>query len=154
MLGDTTVALYVTPGHTPATVSAIVPVRDRGTLRQLSLYGSVAFPPSIEPTESVGGLRKYDESVLRFAEISKKAGAVGILNTHVFADGGLARLNAVRSRTAGQPNPFLIGAEATARYYGILHECLQAALARPQVASDWTKPLPAVPAAQPASQKK
>lgn len=57
-LGDTTVTLYVTPGHTPGTVSAIVPVRDNGTLKQLSLYGSVAFPPSVEPTERVGGLRK------------------------------------------------------------------------------------------------
>jgi metallo-beta-lactamase class B len=153
-LGDTTVTLYVTPGHTPATVSAIVPVRDAGTLRTLSLFGSVAFPPSLEPTERVGGLRKYDESVQRFAEISKKAGAVGILNTHVFADGGLARLAAARARKPGQPNPFLIGADATARYYSILHECLQAAEARPQVASDWTKPFgasaaPATPPKKP-----
>ena len=153
-LGDTTVTLYVTPGHTPATVSAIVPVRDGGTLRKLSLYGSVAFPPSVEPTERVGGLRKYDESVLRFGEISKKAGAVGILNTHVFADGGLARLSAVRAKKPDQPNPFVIGADATARYYGILHECLQAALARPQVASDWTKPFAATPAAAPPAVKK
>lgn len=114
----------------------------------------MAFPPSVEPTERVGGLRKCDESVLRFFELSKRAGAVGILNTHVFADGGLARLSAIRARTAGQPNPFLIGAEATARYYGILHECLQAALARPQVASDWTKPPPAASVAPPASKKK
>ena len=150
-LGDTTVTLYVTPGHTPATVSAIVPVRDRGTPRTLSLYGSVAFPPSIEPTERVGGLRKYDQSVQRFAEISKQAGAVGILNTHVFADGGLARLNALRTRKPNEPNPFLIGAEATSRYYGILHECLQAAQARPQVATEWTKPLVTTPAGTPAT---
>ncbi|HYQ27502.1 MAG TPA: MBL fold metallo-hydrolase [Polyangiaceae bacterium] len=150
-LGDTTVKLYVTPGHTPATVSAIVPVRDRGTPRTLSLYGSVAFPPSLEPTERVGGLRKYDQSVQRFADISKQAGAVGILNTHVFADGGLARLNALRTRKPSEPNPFLIGAEATSRYYGILHECLQAAQARPQVASDWSKPLVTPPANTPAA---
>ena len=145
-LGDTTVTLYVTPGHTPATVSAIVPVRDGGVVRQLSLYGSVAFPPSIEPTERVGGLRKYDESVQRFGEISKKAGTLGILNTHVFADGSLTRIASVQTRKPGQPNPFLIGAEATARYYSILHECLQAALLRPQIATDWTKPFAATPA--------
>ena len=114
----------------------------------------MARPPSVEATERVGRLRKYDESVLRFAELSKRVGAVGVLNTHVFADGGLARLNAVRARVAGQSNPFLIGAEATARYYGILHECLQAALVRPQGASDWTKPLPAGSAAPPASNEK
>jgi len=99
----------------------------------------------------VGGLRKYDQSVQRFADISKQAGAVGILNTHVFADGGLARLNALRTRKPSEPNPFLIGAEATSRYYGILHECLQAAQARPQVASDWSKPLVTPPANTPAA---
>lgn len=75
----------------------------------------------------------------KWLEPTKKAGTVGILNTHVFADGGLARLAAVRSRKQSDPNPFLIGAEATGRYYRILHECLQAALLRPQVATDWSK---------------
>jgi metallo-beta-lactamase class B len=138
-LGDKTVTLYLTPGHTPGTVSAIVPVTEGGKRYTLSLYGSVAFPPSLEPTERTGGLRKYDASVQRFAEITRAAGATGILNTHVFADGGLARLASARARLPGQPNPFLLGADATSRYYGILHECLQAAEARPQVASDWTK---------------
>ena len=138
-LGDNTVTLYLTPGHTPGTVSAIVPVTEGGKRYTLSLYGSVAFPPSLEPTERTGGLRKYDASVQRFAEITRAAGATGILNTHVFADGGLARLASARARLPGQPNPFLLGADATSRYYGILHECLQAAEARPQVASDWTK---------------
>ena len=27
-LGDTTLALYLTPGHTPGTISTIIPVRD------------------------------------------------------------------------------------------------------------------------------
>ncbi|HSY23357.1 MAG TPA: MBL fold metallo-hydrolase [Polyangiaceae bacterium] len=137
-LGDTAIALYLTPGHTPGTVSAIVPVSEGGRRYALSLYGSVAFPPSLEPTDRVGGLRLYDASVQRFAEVSRAAGATGILNTHVFADGGLNRLALVRARQSGQPNPFLIGADATSRYYGILHECLLAAEARPQVATDWT----------------
>jgi metallo-beta-lactamase class B len=141
-LGDTAVTLYLTPGHTPGTVSAIVPVHEGGKAYTLSLFGSVAFPPSLEPTDRTGGLRKYDESVQRFGDISRRAGAVGTLNTHVFAEGGLNRLALARSRRPGQPNPFLIGADATSRYYGILHECLQAAEARPQVASDWTRPLP------------
>jgi metallo-beta-lactamase class B len=144
-LGDTTVTLYLTPGHTPGTVSALLPVHEGGRTFTLSLYGSVAFPPSLEPTERTGGLRKYDESVQRFGEISRRAGANGILNTHVFAEGGLNRLALARARQPGQANPFLIGADATSRYYGILHECLQAAEARPQVATDWTKPSSPVP---------
>jgi metallo-beta-lactamase class B len=137
-VGDATVTIYLTPGHTPGTISAIVPVREGGETFTLSLFGSVAFPPSLEPTERFGGLRKYDESVQRFGDISRREGAVGILNTHVFAEGGLRRLELARARRPGQWNPFLLGSDAVSRYYQVLHECLQAAEARPQVATlDW-----------------
>jgi metallo-beta-lactamase class B len=140
-VGDTTITVYLTPGHTPGTVSAIVPVRDGGEIFALSLFGSVAFPPTLEPTERTGGLRKYDESVQRFGEISRRERAVGILNTHVFAEGGLSRLELARARRPGQWNPFLLGSDAVSRYYQILHECLQAAESRPQLATDWGQPL-------------
>jgi metallo-beta-lactamase class B len=135
-LGATTVTLSLTPGHTPGTVSALVPVHADKKPLVLSLFGSVAFPSNHEPNEKTGGLRKYDGSVQRFAELSRKAGARGILNTHVFADGGLAKLQAAQ---AGRGQPFTIGAEAVGRYYGVLHECLQAALARPETLVDWSK---------------
>lgn len=141
-LGDTTITLYITPGHTPATVSAIVPVREGEHVYPLSLFGSVAFPSTFAATELTGGLRKYDDSVRRFATLSQQANTTGILNTHVFADGGLSRLAAARARKTGVANPFLIGADAVSRYYGVLHECLQAALSRPEVLNDWSK-LPA-----------
>jgi len=139
-LGHTSVTLYVTPGHTPGTVSAILPVKEGGLTHLLSLFGSVAFPPTLASTDRTGGLRKYDESVQRFAKISREAGAEGILNTHVFADGTLERLAAVKTRKAGTPNPFLTGADFTRRYYGVLHECLQAAQLRPEGVNDWSKP--------------
>lgn len=135
-LGDTKVTLYVTPGHTPGAVSAIVPVRLDGKTHNLSLLGSTAFPASIEPTEKVGGLKAYDTSVLRFARISKAASTQGIINTHIFADGTRDRIDAV---AAGQvsPNPFLQGAGTVGRYYQILHHCLLAAQLRPQANNVW-----------------
>jgi metallo-beta-lactamase class B len=154
-VGDTTVTLYVTPGHTPGTVSAILPVKEAGRTHLLSLYGSVAFPPTLEPTDHAGGLRLYDESVQRFAKISRAAGAEGILNTHVFADGTWERLVALKTRHPGAPNPFLPGADFTQRYYGVLHECLLAAELRPERTNDWkdvkdwAKPLAANPAPAP-----
>jgi metallo-beta-lactamase class B len=139
-LGDTTIRLYLTPGHTPGAVSAILPAREGGKTYPLSLLGSVAFPPSLEPTPTTGGLLAYDRSVRRFGEISRAAGAEAIFNTHVFADGGLEKLKLAHERAAGGPNPFLIGPEATGRYYGLLDECLQAAIARPHSAGDGGKP--------------
>lgn len=139
-LGDTSIRLYVTPGHTPGAVSAIIPAREAGATYPISLLGSVAFPPSLEPTPTTGGLLAYDQSVRRFAEISHAAGAQGVFNTHVFADGGLDRLKQARDRAPGAANPFLIGAEATGRYYGAWDECLKAAIARPHGPGDGDKP--------------
>lgn len=132
-LGDTSVTLRVTPGHTPGTVSAIVPAREGGRTYPLSLLGSTAFPPNVEPSAINGGLRRYDESVLRFARLSAAAKTQGIINTHGFADGTLDRLAAARARKPGQPNPFLTGPAFTARYYALLHQCLLAAQARAAV---------------------
>ena len=125
-LGDTTVRLYLTPGHTPGTLSAIVPARVGKQTIPLSLFGSVAFPATVEPTARAAGLRAYDRSVLRFARISR--GTQGILNTHIFADGTRERLDALSA--APPRNPFLIGAQATQRYYQLLDHCLRAAIAR------------------------
>ena len=139
-LGDTTITLHVTPGHTPGTVSAIIPAHEGGTTYRLSLFGSVAFPPSLKPTPTTGGLLTYDRSVLAFAKTSQAAGATAIFNTHVFADGSRQRLDLARARKAGSPNPFLIGADATQRYYGVLDACLKAAIARPHGQDDAAKP--------------
>jgi metallo-beta-lactamase class B len=133
-LGDTTITFYVTPGHTPGTVSAIVPARQGGRTYVMSLLGSTAFPPGLEPTDRYGGVRLYDQSVRRFARISREAGAVGLLNTHMFGDGGLDRLDALQTAAPGAANPFVIGADAVNRYYGLLDECLQAAALRLQSA--------------------
>lgn len=139
-LGDTTITLHLTPGHTPGTVSAIIPARENGETYALSVLGSVAFPPSLEPTPSTGGLLAYDRSVLTFAKTSQKAKAEAIFNTHVFADGSLQRLELARARPAGAPNPFLIGRDAVDRYYGVLDHCLKAAIARPHGQDDAAKP--------------
>lgn len=138
-LGDDVVRLYLTPGHTPGTVSAIVPAKVGRKTVPLSLFGGVAFPASLAPTPRAGGLLAYDRSVQRFAQVSKAAGAQGILNTHVFADGTRQRLDALRDAEAARHNPFLIGSAATRRYYAVLHHCLLAAEARAGTGIDQAK---------------
>jgi metallo-beta-lactamase class B len=140
-LGDTTVTFYITPGHTPGTVSAIIPAREGDKTFNLSLLGSTAFPPTLESTNRTGGLLAYDRSVKRLAELSKAAGAVGLLNTHIFVDGSTERLAAAQKRAKVQKNPFVLGEDAVRRYYGILDECLQAAAKRPLPDNDWAKPI-------------
>ena len=42
-LGDTTVTLYITPGHTPGTISSVFPVKDNGTPHVAALWGGVGL---------------------------------------------------------------------------------------------------------------
>jgi len=62
VLGDTTVRLYVTPGHTPGTISAVIPAREHGRTWPLVLLGGTAFPPTLEGNAHTGGLVAFDHS--------------------------------------------------------------------------------------------
>lgn len=130
-LGDTTVTLYVTPGHSPGTLSALIPAKEGGRTHMLSLLGGTAFPPQREPDASTGGLDAFKASVHRLAALSLEAKAEGLINTHIFADGSDKRLDAAAQRRAGQANPFLLGGAAVQRYYGMFEACLDAAAKRP-----------------------
>jgi metallo-beta-lactamase class B len=42
-LGDTTLTLHLTPGHTPGTISTIIPVKDQGRPHVVAEWGGTAF---------------------------------------------------------------------------------------------------------------
>lgn len=146
-LGDTTVTLYITPGHTPGTLSAIVPVREGKAVHKLSLLGGTAFPPTIEPGDRNGGLSGFSKSVERLAELSKAAAAEGLINTHSFVDGSADHLRTVaKARAEGKRNPFLVGTHLVVKHYQVFNECLKAAMERPEDRStEWSRPLPKEP---------
>lgn len=146
-LGDTTVTLYITPGHTPGTLSAIVPVRDGKAVHKLSLLGGTAFPPTTEPGDRNGGLSGFSKSVERLAGLSRAAGAEGLINTHNFVDGSAEHLRDVaKARAEGRRNPFLVGTDTVVRHYQVFDECLKAAMERPQDRSgEWSRSLPKDP---------
>lgn len=127
-LGDTTLTLILTPGHSPGTLGGLVPVKDKGRPIVLSLMGGTAFPPGVEPDEKTAGLKAFATSMARLAALSREAGATGLLNTHAFANGSLDRMAAVQGK--GGAGGFAIGKDAVDRYYRIIQECLAAASAR------------------------
>ena len=74
-LGDTTITFYITPGHTPGTVSMLIPVTDHGQRHLLSFWGGSAIPRSLEPTGQPGrmdaGLTAYKQSFQRFLKLGE-----------------------------------------------------------------------------------
>src|SRR6185503_2098227 len=132
-LGDTTVTLYATPTSTPTNMSAIIsPLKD-GTRRHVGgmiggdymrivQEGILMFPDRKTMAQS------YVASSKRFKEIEEKAGVDAIIHTHAEYDGTFEKIEALRSRKAGEPHPFV--SKDDVERFNIMHvECGEAQLA-------------------------
>jgi metallo-beta-lactamase class B len=127
-LGGQTVTLYVTPGHTPGSVSAIIPVTDHGQKHTLLLWGATGLPATLGPTPRSGGLRQYEASLWRVAKIGIDAGVDGLVAIHPIADGTDVKAALAAKRKAGEPNPWVIGQSTFIRYMGAFIESVQASI--------------------------
>jgi metallo-beta-lactamase class B len=127
-LGDTTLTMYHTPGHTNGTVSTLIPLRDGATRRVGALWGGTLF--NFGP--DAARFRSYAESAAKFREIAAAAGADVLLSNHTDYDGTKQKLPALASRAPGAPHPYVVGNESVRRYLTVANECAQAALASVQ----------------------
>ena len=135
-LGDTTLTLYNTPGHTLGTLSTLIPVTDHGTPHVAAHWGGTAFnwmanrAAYITPEHpSSFWFETYSASARRFKDIVAKAGADVLISNHLIFDGSKTKLPAVLQRKPGDPNPYVIGTAAVQRYLTVVDECAQAGLA-------------------------
>jgi metallo-beta-lactamase class B len=124
-LGDTTITLYVTPGHTPGTLSAVIPVRDGGGTRHVAaLWGGTGL------NADRASLEAYVQSAQRFDDLARQAGADIILSNHTDWDGSKLYLPRLAARQPGSPNPYVVGPAAVRRYLEVARECAAARVAR------------------------
>jgi metallo-beta-lactamase class B len=123
-LGDETLTLYLTPGHTEGTISTIIPLRDRGQKHVAAAWGGTLF--NFGPNRP--RLEAYAKSAARFRDIAARAGADVILSNHTEYDGSKTKLPAVQARKAGDKNPYVVGPDVVKRYLTIANECAQAAV--------------------------
>src|SRR5688572_11390892 len=120
-LGDTTLTLYITPGHTEGTISSIIPVRDGGTPHVAAAWGGTLFKfGPLKPR-----LLAYAASADRFKAIAAAAKADIILSNHTVYDGSKTKLPAAQARKPGQANPYVVGPDSVSRYLTTVGECAQ-----------------------------
>jgi metallo-beta-lactamase class B len=122
-LGDTTIPIYITPGHTPGTISTIIPVKDHGKPHVISFWGGTT-PPRDHAT-----LVQYEQSFRRFTKLVNDAHAEGLISNHPVWDDAIAKMDKLRANPTA-PNPFLMGKKLMDRYAEVQEECVQAGLAR------------------------
>jgi metallo-beta-lactamase class B len=136
-LGDTSLTLHLTPGHTLGTISSLIPVRDGNAKHVAAYWGGTAFNWTTNRAGYITAERpdafwfnRYIESAQRFRTLARQAGADVILSNHTEFDGSKKKLPALAARKPGEPHPYVVGADSVARYLTVAEECAKAGLLR------------------------
>jgi metallo-beta-lactamase class B len=124
-VGDASVTLHLTPGHTLGTISTLIPVKDGGRSHVAAAWGGTSFSATT-PREQVN---LYVNSAIRFRDLAAKAGADVIIGNHTRYDGTVAKTAALGKRASGDPHPYVIGKDAVGRYLTVAEECARVELA-------------------------
>jgi metallo-beta-lactamase class B len=123
-LGDTTVTLYVTPGHTPGTISMVFPVRDNGSTHTVAYWGGNGLNADRE------SLQAYVHSARRFTDIARQANADVLMSNHTDWDGSKVYLPQLAARAPGSRHPYVVGPAGVRNYLDVARECATARLMR------------------------
>jgi metallo-beta-lactamase class B len=118
-LGDTTIKLYVIPGHTLGTLATVFTVHDHGAAHRAVAWGGTAYNFGPLPDR----LQIYADTTVKYRGIMRQEKADMFLSNHVSFDDAVAKMAALKARKPGEPNPFVVGEDAVQRFLTILGEC-------------------------------
>ena len=129
-LGDTTVTVWLTPGHTPGTLSYTFPVLDRGKGVNAVYSGGTAFNfVNNTPDPGIRNFQTYIDSQRHIAARAASTGATVLLSNHSEFDNAFNKNRMLAGRGNG-PHPYEIGADWVQRYFQVMQSCARAAQIR------------------------
>jgi metallo-beta-lactamase class B len=123
-LGNTTLTLHLTPGHTPGTISTIFTVQDGGQTHTVATWGGTSF--NFQPSPQA--FQTYINSAVSYEDVVKNAKPDIILSNHTIFDGSLDKFAALAARKPGDPHPFVVGQDSVQRYVKVAEECARGQL--------------------------
>jgi metallo-beta-lactamase class B len=122
-LGNTTVDVIATPGHTPGTLSYLFPVHDGGRTVHVAYSGGTAFnfPRRTE------NFAIYRDSARKMAAAAAAAGATVLMTNHTEFDGAYDRARIAQlPRASGEKHPYESDAATVQRYFEMTGSCAEA----------------------------
>jgi metallo-beta-lactamase class B len=125
-LGDTTLTLFLLPGHTPGSVSGIIPGKYQGRTLNIVLLTASRFSSyaSLAPFQRI-----FDEGKRAKAEtVFQVHPEINMLKTET--------IQALRHYPPAGPHPLLFSPEKAARYMDVELECGKARIAANKTALD------------------
>ena len=129
-LGGETVTVWLTPGHTPGTISYTFPVLDRGKRLNVAYSGGTAFNfVNNTPDPGIRNFQTYIDSQKHMAEKAAATGATVLLSNHSEFDNAFNKNRMLAGRGDG-PHPYEIGADWVQRYFRVMQGCARAAQIR------------------------
>ena len=106
-LGDTTVEIVATPGHTPGTLSYVFPVKDQGRTVMVAYSGGTLTGAFGTDARAMGRIHRV---AARIAKAAAEAGASVLLSNHSEYDGAYTKARLVAApRQPGEDHPFIVG---------------------------------------------
>jgi len=129
-LGNTTVNIWETPGHTPGTLSYTFTVFDNGRPVNVAYSGGTAFNfVNNTPDPGIENFQSYINAQRHMAERADAAGASVILSNHSEFDSAINRNRMLAGRGDG-PHPYELGEDWVQRYFQVMEGCARAAQLR------------------------
>src|SRR5438445_2918812 len=129
-LGGETVTVWLTPGHTPGTISYTFPVLDRGKRLNVAYSGGTAFNfVNNTPDPGIRNFQTYIDSQKHMAERAAATGPTVLLPKPPEFDNAFNKNRMLAGRGNG-PHPYEIGADWVQRYFQVMQGCARAAQIR------------------------
>jgi metallo-beta-lactamase class B len=92
-----------------------------------ALYGGTVLLVGMIPDQ---GLQQYLTSVAHFKEETKKAKVDVELQNHPLMDGFPEKLEKLKARSKGEPNPFIVGQANYGKFLDVMSQCMDVQIAR------------------------
>jgi metallo-beta-lactamase class B len=129
-LGDVTVTTWLTPGHTPGTLSYTFTVLDRGRPVHVAYSGGTAFNfVNNTPNPGIKNFQTYIDSQKHIATKAAATGATVLLSNHSEFDNAGNKNRMLAGRGEG-PHPYELGGDGVQRYFQVMQNCARAAQLR------------------------
>lgn len=122
-LGDTTIDVIPTPGHTPGTLSFVFTVHDFGRPVTVAYNGGTYMSfQSDQPDPGIANADEFIASVDALATGAEEAGATVLLSNHSIYDDATVKSKLIQSRGYA-PHPFEEGADSVQDYFSVMRDC-------------------------------
>jgi metallo-beta-lactamase class B len=123
-IGNRTVTVVPTPGHTPGTISYLFTITDRGKPLNVAYSGGTAFNFQTDKADpGVKNLQQYIAANKAFGDLAVKFHAAMLISNHSEFDMADKKAKMVAGRGPNDPNPFALGEDWTARYFQVSVNC-------------------------------